>query len=213
MRKNVIAVLMIASAFSSVVRADLSSTDQNIVDNYILKNPSIPSDKIQAIRGMDNLQSIEDYLKGNTYWNGTKNVGLPLLDFSDDKPVAPQNPSETQQQGNSTQVPQNQQEIDELNLHKQEQIEQAAERQRQADIQQALLDAHNQEQINTTVDNKLQTTQALDNKQTQDIDHNAATIADNTKYIGQVEHDADTRAQNQEQINTAVDNKLQATQA
>ncbi|SNY62635.1 YadA C-terminal domain-containing protein, partial [Enterobacter sp. CC120223-11] len=53
----------------------------------------------------------------------------------------------------------------------------------------------------------------LDNNQTQDIDHNAAAIADNTNHIGQVEHDADTRAHNQEQINTAVDNKLQATQA
>ncbi|WP_244212613.1 YadA C-terminal domain-containing protein [Rahnella woolbedingensis] len=72
--------ISIALCAISPVHAQLSGTGLDAARAYFANYPWIPVDKQNEILRKDNLQQVSDYLNTNTYWDGSKNVLLPVFD-------------------------------------------------------------------------------------------------------------------------------------
>ncbi|MBU9843949.1 hypothetical protein, partial [Rahnella ecdela] len=72
--------VVIALSAVSPVQAQLSGTDLEAARAYFANYSWVPVDKQNEILRKDNLQQVTDYLKTNTYWDGSKNVLMPAFD-------------------------------------------------------------------------------------------------------------------------------------
>ncbi|WP_447867926.1 hypothetical protein, partial [Rahnella bonaserana] len=72
--------IVIALSVISPAHAQLSGTDLEAARAYITKYSWIPADKQNEILRKDNLNQVADYLKTNTFWDGSKNILLPAFD-------------------------------------------------------------------------------------------------------------------------------------
>jgi len=72
--------IVIALSVISPAHAQLSGTDLEAARAYITKYSWIPADKQNEILRKDNLNQVADYLKTNTFWDGSKNTLLPAFD-------------------------------------------------------------------------------------------------------------------------------------
>ena len=72
--------IVIALSVISPAHAQLSGTDLEAARAYITNYSWIPADKQNEILRKDNLNQVADYLKTNTFWDGSKNILLPAFD-------------------------------------------------------------------------------------------------------------------------------------
>ncbi|HEX4501482.1 MAG TPA: YadA-like family protein [Scandinavium sp.] len=81
MKMKLIALAIMASAASGMAHAQLSAADLAVVEAYHQAHPEVPQDKINEMEASsrNDLQSVEDYMKTNTYYDGHTNVPLPPL--------------------------------------------------------------------------------------------------------------------------------------
>jgi hypothetical protein len=81
MKMKLIALAIMASAASGMAHAQLSAADLAVVEAYHQAHPEVPQDKINEMEASyrNDLQSVENYMKNNTYYDGHTNVPLPPL--------------------------------------------------------------------------------------------------------------------------------------
>lgn len=80
MKIKLIALAIVAGAISGIADAQMSSSDQFIVQNYLSTHPELPQDKTQEIERKATLQEVINYVKGNSYYNGSATVSFPPID-------------------------------------------------------------------------------------------------------------------------------------
>ncbi|WP_240783434.1 YadA C-terminal domain-containing protein [Rahnella sp. CFA14(1/10)] len=72
--------VVLSTSVIPAVHAQLSGDDLEAAKAYFANNPEIPSDKQNEILRKNDLIQVSDYLKNNTYWNGSSNVQMPVFD-------------------------------------------------------------------------------------------------------------------------------------
>lgn len=72
--------VVLSTSVIQAVHAQLSGDNLDAARAYFANNPEIPSDKQNEILRKNDLIQVSDYLKNNTYWNGSRNVQMPVFD-------------------------------------------------------------------------------------------------------------------------------------